>query len=513
MVQNPLGAEPSQSISVSASRSKYEGLKDDYDTEDLHRSHHRLASEGDEGDVEMLDKYGVDGDADGDDIDHVRTIPSTEADLRNRATWLSCYINLTSTILGAGMLGLPYAYANMGWILGTLLIIVCGTAATFALYFLAVCAKKTDLPSSFYTVAKVAAPQYSFIIDAIIAIKCFGVATSYLVVIGDLMPLSIHNMFPDSPSWHQRNVWVGLGFCIVAPLACLRSLDSLRWTSGLSGFFLFFLLTLVVAYAMPDISGYDPCLGETYLDSTGSSESSSCHGHRDWLLVTPSAFHVMPIFVFGYACQQNTFSIVNELQNPTIERITSVCVASTSTAIVVYIVMASAGYLAYGDTVKSNILISYPDNVITSAARVFVSLVVAFHFPLQAHPARRSVLSLLTYWLDGGQENGNLVVYYTRYAVTTVVFLACSLAIALTVSDLGLMLSLVGATGSTMISYVLPGWFYYNLHKDEVHGESARSWPRFLLNLSYTQFVVGVVLIPLSLIAIFAVRSGSGGAA
>ena len=81
--------------------------------------------------------------------------------------------------------------------------------------------------------------------------------------------------------------------------------------------------------------------------------------------------------------------------------------------------MASAGYLAYGDTVKSNILVSYPDNVITSAARVFVSLVVAFHYPLQAHPARRSLLSLMTYWLDNGQENGNLVVYYTRYAVVT----------------------------------------------------------------------------------------------
>jgi amino acid permease len=503
------------------------------------------------GDVEMVGEGGNKNNQDGDiagDIDYVQAIPSAEGDLRSRATWLSCYINLTSTILGAGMLGLPYAYANMGWILGTLLIIVCGIAATFALYFLAVCAKRTSLPSSFYSVAKVAAPQWSFIIDAIIAVKCFGVATSYLVVIGDLMPLSIHNAFPDSPGWHNRNVWVVIGFCIVAPLACLRSLDSLRWTSGLSGFFLFFLLTLVVAYAAPSVTGYDPCLGSTFLDADGSGEASSCHGHRDLLLVTPSAFHVMPIFVFGYACQQNTFSIVNELQNPTIERITSVCVSATATAIVVYIVMASGGYLAYGDTVKSNILVSYPDNVITSTARVFVSLVVAFHFPLQAHPARRSILSLLTYWLDDGQENENMNVYYTRYAIVTALFLACALAIALTVSDLGLMLSLVGATGSTMISYVLPGWFYYNLHKDDnndddndndgdnsgcgggvdnnnnnnYNNNSSRSstattregpspaWRRFFVSLSYAQFCTGVALIPLSLIAIFAVRGGGG---
>ena len=95
---------------VPCSSSAYEGLKDDYqeNLSDISRSHHRLAKDGD---IEMLDKYSADVDANGGDIDHVRTIPSTEADLRNRATWLSCYINLTSTILGAGMLGLPYAYA------------------------------------------------------------------------------------------------------------------------------------------------------------------------------------------------------------------------------------------------------------------------------------------------------------------------------------------------------------------------------------------------------------------
>jgi len=171
-----------------------------------------------------------------------------EADLLNRSSWLSCYINLTSTILGAGMLGLPYAYANLGWVLGAILIILCGIGAAFALYFLARCALKTSKPSSFYKVASMATPKYVFIIDLIIAIKCFGVATSYLIVVSDLMPLAIKHMSPASVFWHERDTWVVVGFCIVAPLSSLRSLDALRWTSGLSGFFLLFLIGLVVAY-------------------------------------------------------------------------------------------------------------------------------------------------------------------------------------------------------------------------------------------------------------------------
>jgi hypothetical protein len=97
-----------------------------------------------------------------------------------------------------------------------------------------------------------------------------------------------------------------------------------------------------------------------------------------------------------------------------------------------------------------------------------------------------------------------------------------------------------------MISYVLPGWFYYNLHKDEDNDDDdndgdnsgggvdnnnnnnnnnnssssgttattregpSPAWRRFLVSLSYAQFCTGVALIPLSLIAIFAVRGGGG---
>eukprot|EP00605_Chrysophyceae_sp_TOSAG23-4_P002627 GSChrysophyteH1.ASY1.ANO1.2899.1 assembled CDS len=414
---------------------------------------------------------------------------SPEADLLNRSSWLSCYINLTSTILGAGMLGLPYAYANMGWLLGTTLIIVCGVTATMALFFLAKCAKKTSAPSSFYKVAMLATPKYAFSIDLIIAIKCFGVATSYLVVVGDLMPLAMAHMYPNSLKLLDRNLWVGVGFLVVAPLSCLRSLDALRWTSGLSGVFLAFLISLVVGYAMPNITGLDP--------------SSDCHGDRAFLLISAAAMHVMPIFIFGYACQQNSFGIVNELVNPTIQRINSVFVASIGTAIVVYIVMASAGYLAFGDTVKSNILVSYPNNNITSTARIFVSIVVAFHYPLQAHPARRSMLSLITHLAGEQAEPTEYSVYWRRYSGCMVLFLGLSVAIALSVADLGLMLSLVGATGSTAISFILPGIFYYKMFEGE--------GPQWLRKVSWYQFIAGLLLVPFSLVAIFVVKAGKNG--
>ena len=111
-----------------------------------------------------------------------------ESLILNKATWGSAYINLTSTIIGAGVLGLPHAFASTGFLGGAMLLLICASSSAFALHFLAKCAKRIPPPVSFYCVAEVALPGYSFWIDLAVAIKCYGVATSYLVVIGDLMP-------------------------------------------------------------------------------------------------------------------------------------------------------------------------------------------------------------------------------------------------------------------------------------------------------------------------------------
>lgn len=104
------------------------------------------------------------------------------------ATWISAYINLTSTVIGAGILGLPHAFASTGFVGGASVLLFCASSSALALYFLAKCAKRVTPPITFFSVAEAILPGYSGVIDLAVAIKCYGVATSYLVVIGDLMP-------------------------------------------------------------------------------------------------------------------------------------------------------------------------------------------------------------------------------------------------------------------------------------------------------------------------------------
>ena len=71
-------------------------------------------------------------------------------------------------------------------------------------------------------------------------------------------------------------------------------------------------------------------------------------------------------------------------------------------------------------------------------------------------------------------------------------FLVGATLIALSVESLSTILSVVGATGSTAVSYILPGGIYYRL---------AEPSPKRTLALG--QFLLGCCIVPTALTLIF----------
>ena len=207
-------------------------------------------------------------------------------------------------------------------------------------------------------------------------------------------------------------------------------------------------------------------------------------------------FRSVPIFVFAYTCHQNIISITNELQSPTPQRVLHVIGASALVALSIYLLISFSGYTTFGPQVESDILATYPNSAIVAVARVAISVVVTFSYPLQSHPSRTCILSLLTAVFGSRGPRWDMA---THLGVTTG-FLGLSTAIALVVDDLGMVLSLVGATGSTIVSYILPGATYFKLCRDA-------GWKRYL---GLLQLAIGMALVPLSLTLIIQARASTG---
>ena len=304
----------------------------------------------------------------------------------NDASSLSCYTNLTNTIIGSGVLGLPFAIANSGLILGLILVGTSAGLAIFSLHLLSISASKVPPPASFYSVTEASVPQLTFLIDLAVAIQCFGVCASYLIVVGGLMPDVASQLGVTSGFFTERYPWILIAFCFVAPLSCFHKMDALKFTSGLSVAFVLFLMVMVLLYSL-DVDKLEPCTDD-------GDDDGDCVGDKPMFSVTSDTFRVLSIFIFAFSCQTNIFPVVNELRNPTQARFDAISTSAIFSAGSIYVVVAIAGFLTYGSEVESNILVSYPKQTMTTVARICVSLLVTFSYPILFLPGRSSIMGL-----------------------------------------------------------------------------------------------------------------------
>lgn len=356
---------------------------------------------------------------------------------------------LANTILGAGMLGLPFAFAACGFLIGPMMLAAFACCSITALVLLSECADQVGRPATFNSVAEKAIPGSGLAISLAVAIKCFGVATSYLIVIGDSVPKSVVAL-GGSGFLVRRQVWTLAALAIAAPLAYMKKITALRNVSLVALGCVLGITIMIICFAIfrdSEANGiFDPC------PAVGAVAASCPPGPTQLVTSSAQVLRALPLFVFSYTCHQNIFSITNELHKPTRLRNASVAAIAVSVALAVYVLLGGSGYVTFGTKVQHDILANYPSsNAIVAVARLAISFVVTCCYPLQGHPTRENVKTIVNSLFPGAMSED------TAHVVITTVFVAATATIACTVDDLGLVLSVVGATGSTIVSYILPG--------------------------------------------------------
>ncbi|CAE8706525.1 unnamed protein product [Polarella glacialis] len=166
---------------------------------------------------------------------------------------------IANTLLGgSGMLGIPHALSVAGYGLGLFLMAVFGTASAFGCHLLHCSARRIgQAPCSFYSVSNVVSPSWTWLIDGAVMIKCFGVATSYLIIVGDLAPYALQSFgLTGFRRWHG----VTLGFMIGGTLACFKNLSALKYTAAGALTIVFWTAVMIVLFAA-QLPGFDPCSG------------------------------------------------------------------------------------------------------------------------------------------------------------------------------------------------------------------------------------------------------------
>ncbi|KFH42195.1 Vacuolar amino acid transporter-like protein [Hapsidospora chrysogenum ATCC 11550] len=394
-----------------------------------------------------------------------------------KASMLSSIVNLLNTIVGAGTLAMPSVLSHTGIMLGTILVLWSGLVAAFGLYLQSKCARYLDRgTSSFFALSQITYPNAAVLFDLAIAVKCFGVGVSYMIIIGDLMPgvvLGFNQYVEQYPYLLDRHFWITAFMLLIIPLSFLRRLDSLKYTSIVALISIGYLIVLVIYHFAADPHA-DPS-NIRVVKWAGTVEALSA----------------LPVVVFAYTCHQNMFSIINEIQDNSPASLAGVIGSSIGIAGSIYIVVSITGYITFGNAVVANIVSMYPTGVASTIGKAAIVVLVLFSIPLQVHPCRASLDAVLNWRPNrnsssngraappllnvapgarGDQGGGVAAMSDWRFAGLTSLILILAYITALSVSSLDRVLAFVGSTGSTAISFILPGLFYYKISDpDSIH--------------------------------------------
>ena len=299
-------------------------------------------------------------------------------------------------------------------------------------------------------------------VDATIALGCFGFATSYLIVIGGLMPQVAEMLCGSTPRicgaaaplLQSRQLWItALGGGVGLPLMCASSLDALRFSSVVGNLGAVFIVLVTCAFALGLLPlphaplapvSYEPTLRPPYTSVAGMVECVS-------------------IFFFAFSCAQNLPSLAHELRDATPRRLAAMVAAGIAISALMYQLTAWCGATAFGASVDANLLRSFPVHggalvgAVGTVARVAVVLNVGGGFPLNMHPARTSLSGLFF-----GRPPSELD--RRRWAALTGGLFFASWLLAVAIESLDTAMAFIGGTTALAMNFLFPAAFYIVLH-------------------------------------------------
>jgi amino acid permease len=380
-------------------------------------------------------------------------------------TILSCTSVLANTILGIGTLSLPWAVSTCGWVLGMSLFLTAAYFSFQSLFLLSKIScdeevrKSTPELLSFYAITAAASPRLALFVDFIVAVKTFGVATSYLQVVRDVMtPLlvsAVGDADLDLKVCSMLLIFVGL---FIAPVCYRKRVTKTAIANWVSLFAMVYIVAILVVAAMLVRFGM--------LDLDPDHEGD----HNVWppsSLTTPRIFKLFPVFIFSFTCHQNAFLVANELQNRTLPRMTTVMGNSIGFAILCYLLVIFSGYTTFGTATSNNFLDNLSSGFVGDQKRVIQAFViagqillavsVALSYPLQLFPCRRSLQVL--YEAAVGADLGRAGEKAFRRVITSWVLIG-TIVLAMWLKSLGDTFEIVGAVGSNTICLIMPGINY-----------------------------------------------------
>lgn len=276
----------------------------------------------------------------------------------NGASYSGAVFNLSTTIVGAGIMALPETLKQLGIIPGLLVIILGGMLTEKSIEMILRFSRASKTASYASLAGDAFGGAGRTLLQVFIVINNVGTLVVYMIIIGDVLS----GMWSDGvhhsgvvEEWFGQHWWItrsSLLFMttlfVFVPLISFKRVDSLRYTSALSVGLAVVFVVITAGVAITKLM--KGSIGMPRLMPEIVDQASF------WKLFT-----TVPVLVTAYICHHNVHPIENELKDPT--QMKSIVRTSLILCATVYMATSFFGFLLFGDKTLDDILANFDGNL------------------------------------------------------------------------------------------------------------------------------------------------------
>ncbi|GMI78469.1 hypothetical protein like AT3G30390 [Hibiscus trionum] len=356
--------------------------------------------------------------------------------------------NLSTTVVGAGIMALPATVNQLGLIPGLMTIIFVSVLTESSIDKIL----RFSRASKSATYSGVAADAFGGagrnILQACIVINNTGMLVVYMIIIGDVLSGTWEDGFHHRgvmEEWFGEHWWTTRSavlffttLFVFAPLISFKRVDSLRYTSALSvGLALVFV---AITAGVTIVKLMEGKIGMPRLMPKLDNQASF------WKLFT-----TVPVFVTAYVCHHNILPIENELKDPAQMKL--IVRKSLVFCTCIYIATSLFGVLLFGDHILDDVLANFDgdlgipySSLLDDLIRLSYCLHLMLVFPILFFSLRLSVDGLLFPYAISKRRFMSLTV-----ALMGFIFMGANF-----VPSIWDAFQFTGATAAVCVSYIFP---------------------------------------------------------
>ncbi|RRT43313.1 hypothetical protein B296_00033645 [Ensete ventricosum] len=345
------------------------------------------------------------------------------------------FANVFIAIVGAGVLGLPYAFRQTGWAAGAILLLAVAAFTFYCMILLIHTCRRLELDTfdqinSFGDLGlAVAGPVGRLAVDVMIVLSQSGFCVGYLIFISNTLTFLVPVSLPSLSSG---------AFYVLAVLPFQLGLNSIPTLTHLA--------LLSIFADIVDIGAMGVVIAED----------------ASILLSNPPpvrAFTGPSVLLYGigvavYAFEGIGMVIPLEAEAGDKSNFGNTLGVSMALIAFTYGLFGVLGYAAFGEETRDIITTNLGDGVLSVLIQLGLCINLFFTFPVMMNPVFEVAERLL---------HGKRYCWWLRWAAVVAVSLVATL-----VPNFGDFLSLVGSSVCVVLGFVLPAWFHLKVFREEL---------------------------------------------